>query len=80
MFVVNLVIEDLFLYVLILVSSSLLHSLCIKDCRFLIMLVRLVPEGGFASHYGIVWAIWMCGMGVMLALVVPKNQQVKVKM
>lgn len=49
----------------------MLRSFFTKDCRFLIMLVRLVLEDGFASQYGIVQAIWMCGMGVMLALVVP---------
>ena len=40
-------------------------------CRFLIMPVRLVVEGGLASLYGMVWATCMRGMGVMVPFEVP---------
>ena len=45
---------------------------CVMNvCRFLIMPVRLVLEGGLANLYGMVWATCMCGMGVKVPFEVP---------
>lgn len=36
-----------------------------KDRKFIIIHIKLVMEGCFASLYGMVWAMWMRGVGVM---------------
>ena len=50
---------------------SLLCFVFMNIFRFLIMLVRLVFEGGLAHLYGLVWATSMCGMSVMVSFEVP---------
>ena len=46
---------------------SILCSIFMNVCRFFIVLVRLVLEGGLANLYGMVWATCMHGMGVMVS-------------
>ena len=50
---------------------SLLCYVFMNVCRFLIMHVRLVLEGGFANLYGMVWATCMHDMGAMVPFEVP---------
>ena len=50
---------------------SLLCYVLVNVCRFHIMLVRLVREGGLANLYGMVCATCMRGMGVMVPFEVP---------
>ena len=50
---------------------SLLCFVLIYDCRFLIIHVKWVVDGGLPTLYGIVWATCMSGIGVMLLFVVP---------
>ena len=39
--------------------------------KFRIIPVGLVVDGGLASLYGMVWAMCICGVGVMVGFVVP---------
>ena len=50
---------------------SLLCNVFMNICRFLIMHVRLLLEGGLANLYGMVWATCMRSMGVMVPFEVP---------
>ena len=45
---------------------SLLCYVLMNVCRFLIMHVRLVLEGGLTNLYGMVWATCMRGMSVVV--------------
>ena len=49
----------------------LLCYVSMSVCRFLVMPVRLVLEGGLANLYCMVWATCMSGMGVMVPFEVP---------
>ena len=55
-------------------AASLVSLLCyvyMNGCRFLIMYVMLVLEGGLANIYGMVWATYMRNMGVLMPFEVP---------
>lgn len=48
----------------------LLCSSFMNVFRFRIIPMRLVVEGGIANLYGMVWAICICGVGVMACTIV----------
>ena len=55
-------------------ATSFVNLLCyvfMNVCRFLIMHVRLVLEGGLANLHGMVWATCMHSMGVMVPFEMP---------
>ena len=49
----------------------MLYSIFMNVMRFRMIHVRLVVESGSASLYGTVWAMCICGIGVMTCLDVP---------
>jgi hypothetical protein len=72
-FIAYLVVGGLFAYVNVMALSfvSLLCSIFMNVCRFLIVHVRLVLERGSANLYGVVWATCVHNMGVMVDLELP---------
>lgn len=43
-------------------TESFVYSFWMKECRFPIMLLRVVDDGGLSVQYRIVWVTWMLGI------------------